>query len=272
MPIPDNPSPHFLSYYGRVFSRALQETEGIVRSPRVVGIVIGLSINAFAIWLHYAREGWGGVADKVRFFVTLLCANIIILILVFFVNFGRAPYLLYLEQASTIAEQKAKLDKCSDKRSTESSRTGTVPTRAGPIVDSKHKLADDAITFTAKVRRLYDNWDAISRKQMEERQKLENSPAPDELSQLKKRADISQSRSTSRREDDAVVNEYRDHFAVDARIFRSRLQNALPPGCVSSDRKNLYENPVNPMAIGMIADDLEKMAKLLKDHPENGCD
>jgi hypothetical protein len=151
--------------------------------------------------------------------------------------------------------------------------TETPPPVAAPPPTPK-ELADRALQFISKLRRLHDEREAEYDKELAARTKVESSPAPDAVSQLQRQAKISISRNASLRADEAVMREYRNYYATDAKVLRGQLRNALHPGCVSSETESLYETSVTPnmIMIGMVADDLERMAKLLQQNPNGSCE
>jgi nitrate/TMAO reductase-like tetraheme cytochrome c subunit len=58
--------------------------------------------------------------------------------------------------------------------------------------------------------------------------------------------------------------EYDQKFKVDSIILRDELLARLPEKDRNQRTYSMYENPVNPIGMGMVADDLEHMAKLLQ--------
>jgi hypothetical protein len=59
------------------------------------------------------------------------------------------------------------------------------------------------------------------------------------------------------------VREYRQNFASDAALLREELQRRLPKGLQRRDMAKLHSNPENVLALEVIADDLELLAKSL---------
>jgi hypothetical protein len=61
----------------------------------------------------------------------------------------------------------------------------------------------------------------------------------------------------------ASLGNYRENFATDAALLSEELQRRLPKSLQRRDMPKLYSNPANVLALEMIADDLELLAKLL---------
>ena len=59
------------------------------------------------------------------------------------------------------------------------------------------------------------------------------------------------------------VRDYRQNFASDAALLREELQRRLPKGLQRRDMPKLHSNPENVLALELIADDLELLAKSL---------
>ncbi|MGO9147720.1 MAG: hypothetical protein ACLQDF_15280 [Desulfomonilia bacterium] len=57
--------------------------------------------------------------------------------------------------------------------------------------------------------------------------------------------------------------DYDTRFKVDAILLRDELLSRLPKGSKNEKEYWIYEHPTNPIGMGMVADDLERMAKLL---------
>ena len=57
--------------------------------------------------------------------------------------------------------------------------------------------------------------------------------------------------------------DYDNRFKVDAILLRDELLSRLPKGSKNEREYRIYEHPTNPIGMGMVADDLERMAKLL---------
>ena len=62
------------------------------------------------------------------------------------------------------------------------------------------------------------------------------------------------------------VRDYQQNFASDATLLREELQNRLPKRLQRRDMPKVYSSPTNVVALEVIADDLELLAKSL---PEN---
>jgi hypothetical protein len=59
------------------------------------------------------------------------------------------------------------------------------------------------------------------------------------------------------------VRDYRQNYASDAALLRDELQRRLPKDLQRRDLPKLYSNPTNVLALELIADDLELLAKSL---------
>ena len=59
------------------------------------------------------------------------------------------------------------------------------------------------------------------------------------------------------------VRDYRQNFASDAALLREELQRRLPKSLQRRDMPKLYSNPANVLALEVIADHLELLAKSL---------
>ncbi len=126
-------SVHFVS---DMASRAWQDTWHLL-SPRVSSIAIGLGLNLFAIILYaISKKGFGtGVADKVHFFLMVLGANILAVMLIFLINFGRSPYLLYRDKESQLSEShERETDALNKKATAERQRDETIKLHAHCVV------------------------------------------------------------------------------------------------------------------------------------------
>ena len=62
------------------------------------------------------------------------------------------------------------------------------------------------------------------------------------------------------------VRDYRQNFASDAALLRQELQRRLPKSLQRRDIAKLHSNPANVLALEVIADDLELLAKSLPEH------
>ncbi len=60
-----------------------------------------------------------------------------------------------------------------------------------------------------------------------------------------------------------ICGEYDRRFKVDALLLRDELLSRLPKEA-KKRAYSLYEHPINPICRGMVADDLERMAKSLE--------
>lgn len=69
--------------------------------------------------------------------------------------------------------------------------------------------------------------------------------------------------SAQRRLSNDLNAEYDQRFKVDSILLRDELRSRLPDYKPVRSDGFLYEHPTNPIGMGMVADDLEKMAKLL---------
>ena len=58
--------------------------------------------------------------------------------------------------------------------------------------------------------------------------------------------------------------EYDGQFKIDAILMRDELLSRLPKQAKDERAYSMYEHPTNPIGMGMVADDLEKLAKSLK--------
>jgi hypothetical protein len=56
---------------------------------------------------------------------------------------------------------------------------------------------------------------------------------------------------------------YDQRFKVDTIVLRDELLSRLPPTSKNERVFGTYEHPTNPIGMGMVADDLERLAKLL---------
>jgi hypothetical protein len=59
------------------------------------------------------------------------------------------------------------------------------------------------------------------------------------------------------------VRDYQQNFASDATLLREELQRRLPKGLQRRDMPKVYSSPANVVALEVIADDLELLAKSL---------
>lgn len=57
--------------------------------------------------------------------------------------------------------------------------------------------------------------------------------------------------------------EYDKRFKVETIVLRDELLTRLPNESKNEQGYARYEHPVNPIGMGMVADDLERLAKLL---------
>ncbi|PKK81935.1 MAG: hypothetical protein CVT49_16340 [candidate division Zixibacteria bacterium HGW-Zixibacteria-1] len=59
------------------------------------------------------------------------------------------------------------------------------------------------------------------------------------------------------------MNNYNRNFKVETIIFRDEILSRLRNLNIARNQYADYESPVNPIGIGFVVDDLEKLAKLL---------
>ncbi len=57
--------------------------------------------------------------------------------------------------------------------------------------------------------------------------------------------------------------EYDKRFKVETIVLRDELLSRLPTESKNEHAYSMYEHPTNPIGMGMVADDLERLAKLL---------
>jgi hypothetical protein len=93
----------------------------------------------------------------------------------------------------------------------------------------EQSLSESALGLAANIRTLSENWEM-------EQQKIDN--AND-------------------------VTEYDDKYRADAQITHERLLHHLPPETDSLAMRDDYTNEINPTLLSVIANDLERLAKLL---------
>lgn len=60
-----------------------------------------------------------------------------------------------------------------------------------------------------------------------------------------------------------LTAEYDERFKVDAILLRDEILSRLSAGSRNGAAQSLYEHPTNPIGMSMVADDLERLAKLL---------
>jgi hypothetical protein len=58
-------------------------------------------------------------------------------------------------------------------------------------------------------------------------------------------------------------SQYDAKFKVDSILLRDEILSRLPQGSRDEITYSIYEHPTNPIGMGMVAEDLERMAKLL---------
>jgi hypothetical protein len=59
-------------------------------------------------------------------------------------------------------------------------------------------------------------------------------------------------------------DKYDKRFKVDAILLRDEMLSRLPESAKNKSAYSLYEHPTNPIGMGMVADDLERLAKSLE--------
>jgi hypothetical protein len=110
----------------------------------------------------------------------------------------------------------------------------------------EQSLSESALGLAANIRTLSENWEM-------EQQKIDN--ANDVTDQ--------QRQSMLKTWAAKVMAEYDDKYRADAQITHERLLHHLPPETDSLAMRDDYTNEINPTLLSVIANDLERLAKLL---------
>ena len=140
-------------------------------------------------------------------------------------------------------------------------RLGLISAKGSEVSRMTHaELKDKALSLVSEMRdfleryqkrsqMVYDNeWTAMIRASTEE----------------EKRKLWDKFTSVSSRVSNNQKAEYDRQFKVDTIILRDELLSRLPKEAKNDRSHIMYEHPTNPIGMGMVADDLEGLAKLLK--------
>jgi hypothetical protein len=114
-------------------------------------------------------------------------------------------------------------------------------------LNSEGKLIRAALDLAAKIRKLHQDW-------LSEKTKIDGAIGVTEAQRTSMRAVWG----------NKVMAEYDGKYKVDARLIHEKLLARLPSGSDSLVSNDLYMNEVNPDLLGIIADNLERLAKLLR--------
>jgi hypothetical protein len=125
---------------------------------------------------------------------------------------------------------------------------------------SHAELQKEALKFVSSLR----DWLGTRRSQDSERQHqqwLAMTNATDEV----QRKQLWDAQTTeSMRSSTTFNNEYDAKFKVKAMVLRDELLTRVQHPEPSNHSHHMYEHPTNPIGMGMVGDDLERMARLLK--------
>ncbi|MET3229433.1 UNVERIFIED_ORG: hypothetical protein ABIC54_001607 [Burkholderia sp. 1263] len=133
--------------------------------------------------------------------------------------------------------------------------------KAKEVVDSSESaLQDKTLTLVAQLRDFMEKSKAADYQAMNA-ERLEMSHA---ISGDQKSTNWNRSMNSSMQRSNQVHAEYDRRFRVDAILLRDELRSRLPEYSPDQLAAHSYERPTNYFGMGAVADDLEKMAKLLE--------
>ena len=127
------------------------------------------------------------------------------------------------------------------------------------VTSGNDNLKDRVLTLVANIRELLNRYQHQNQS-IHESEWSEMTQAKDESEKQKLWNKFT---SAQMRVSNDLNAEYDRRFKVDTILLRDELRSRLPDYKPEREDRFLYEHPTNPIGMGMIADDLEKMAKLL---------
>jgi len=200
--------------------------------------------------IDYLQKEWGTVSGAP---VTFIIASILVAGLAYAASRWKHNAIIELLRERIVAKDE-QLDGYREK-------LHLVPAHGSEFSRLSHaELQKEALRFVSGLR----EWLAARRNQDSERQHqqwLVMKNAKDEV-QRKQLWDAQTTDSV--RSSMTFNNEYDAKFKVKAMVLRDELLTRVQHPEPSHHAHHMYEHPTNPIGMGMVADDLERMARLLK--------
>jgi hypothetical protein len=200
--------------------------------------------------IEYLQKEWGTVSGAP---VTFVVASIFVAGLAYAASRWRHNAIIELLRERIVAKDE-QLDGYREK-------LHLIPAHGSEFSRLSHaELQKEALRFVSSLR----EWLAARRNQDSDRQHqqwLAMTNAKDEA-QRKQLWDAQTTDSV--RSSMTFNNEYDAKFKVKAMVLRDELLTRVPHPDPGHRAHRMYEHPTNPIGMGMVADDLERMARLLK--------
>lgn len=121
-------------------------------------------------------------------------------------------------------------------------------------------LQKEALKFVSSLR----DWLGARRSQDSERHHQQWLAMTNTNDELQRKQMWDAQTTDSMRSSTTLSNEYDSKFKVKAMVLRDELLTRVQHPEPSNHAHHMYEHPTNPIGMGMVADDLERMARLLK--------
>jgi len=125
---------------------------------------------------------------------------------------------------------------------------------------SHSELQKEALKFVSSLR----EWLGTRRSQDSERQHKQWLAMTNATDEVQRKHLWDAQTADSMRSSTTFSNEYDAKFKVKAMVLRDELLTRVQHPEPSNHSHHMYEHPTNPIGMGMVADDLERMARLLK--------
>ena len=125
---------------------------------------------------------------------------------------------------------------------------------------SHSELQKEALKFISSVR----EWLGTRRSQDSERQHKQWLAMTNATDEAQKKHLWDAQTADSMRSSTTISNEYDAKFKVKAMVLRDELLTRVQHPEPSNHSHHMCEHPTNPIGMGMVADDLERLARLLK--------
>lgn len=125
---------------------------------------------------------------------------------------------------------------------------------------SHAELQKEALRFVLSLR----EWLGARRSQDSERQHQQWLAMTNATNEVERKRLWDAQTTESMRSSTTLNNEYDSKFKVKAMVLRDELLTRVQHPEPQNNAHHMYEHPTNPIGMSMVADDLERMARLLK--------
>lgn len=122
------------------------------------------------------------------------------------------------------------------------------------------EIKERTINFVRRLREFISGYDKIDRK-IHEIDWSQMVAADSETDRRQKWQEMTNSMSEISAE---RMNKYNEQFKIDAIVLRDELKSRIPKEKWPENRAMMFEFPVNPIGLNLVADSLELMAKRIK--------